>query len=104
MTGLRTTTKARLGFKGAKAAAKHPRATRLAGWTAFGLARRLGPPVVKRLGPPVAKRRARRRAQQLGHTAPRVAAGFVLGAGTAYLLEPARGAEHRTKLRELVSG
>lgn len=84
-------------------------------------------------GKPLAKRRARRRveklseavrsaaeelatygpqaAQELGlveppkrrRTAPRVAAGVVLGAATMYFLEPEHGKEHREKVAHMVS-
>lgn len=82
---------------------------------------------------PIAKRRARRRigtigdtartygellvnygpsaAQELGlvsspkpkRTAPRLAAGAIIGAGAMYFLEPEHGAKHREKARQLVS-
>ncbi|HZU40977.1 MAG TPA: hypothetical protein VE992_07985 [Solirubrobacteraceae bacterium] len=82
---------------------------------------------------PLAKRRARRRIERLGEaarelgetlvtygpqaaqelglvetpkpkrTAPRVAAGAVLGAGAMYFLEPGHGKEHREKVLSKVS-
>jgi hypothetical protein len=36
-------------------------------------------------------------------TAPRVAAGVVIGAGAMYFLEPEHGKEHREKVAHLVS-
>ena len=116
MSVVSTATKARLGTKAAKGALRRP-----------GMAR-----AAARVYTPIAKRRARRRigaigdtartygellvhygpsaAQELGlvsapkprRTAPRVAAGVVIGASAMYFLEPGHGAEHREKARHLV--
>ena len=89
-------------------------------------------PLLK-MSKPLLKRRARRRVEQLDrasrmlgealavsapraayelglaeppkpkHTAPRVAAGIVIGAGAMYFLEPGHGSEHREKVAQLVS-
>ena len=89
--------------------------------------------VTLKAGSPLVKRRVRRRAEQLGdaarvigetlvtygppaayelglaeppkpkRTAPRVAAGIVIGASAVYFLEPEHGREHREKVAQLVS-
>lgn len=121
MAVLSTSTKAKMGYKGAKTMAKYPKATRrglVAGY---------------KVAAPVAKRRLRHQVELVGETlrtivevfaiygpmlarelgvveqpkpkrtAPRVAAGFMIGAGTVYFLEPEHGPEHREKVRQLVS-
>jgi hypothetical protein len=128
MTVLSTTTKAKLGAKSAKGVAKNPGILRVSGKAASPIAK-LG----VKAGKPFAKRRARQNAQKVGdavrtvattlavygpeaarelglvdapkpkRTAPRVAAGVVIGAGAMYLLEPEHGREHREQLAKLVS-
>jgi hypothetical protein len=127
MTALRRTTKARLGVKAAKTAVTHPRSTLLGGRVAARGMRRLGPPLARRgarnraaeLGdtvrsvantivtyvPPLARELSSAvEPPPRPRTAPRVAAGFVLGAGAMYFLEPEQGAAHRASVRELVAG
>jgi hypothetical protein len=125
--GLSTTTKGKLGAKAAKLAAENPRATRLGAMTAFPAGK-----VGLKVGKPLITRRARQRAERIGdaartagativawprvayelglaeppkpkRTAPRVAAGVVIGAGAMYLFEPEHGHEHRRKVAQLVS-
>lgn len=128
MSVISTTTKGKVGLKAAKGAAKRPRAV-LAGTRAAIPAVKLG----AKAGRPLLKRRARRRADQLldasrkvgealtvygpqaayelglaeppksKRTAPRLAAGMVIGATAVYFLEPGQGREHREKVAELVS-
>lgn len=127
MTALRTTTKARLGVKAAAAAVTHPRATSRGGRLVARVARTVGPPLARRrarnraaeLGdtmrsvgrtivtyvPPLAREISYAvEPPPRPRTAPRVAAGFVLGAGAMYFLEPDQGAAHRASVRELVAG
>jgi hypothetical protein len=138
MDVLNARTKAKLGWKTAKAGAKRPNALRAT-----------VPPAVRltfKTGKPLAKRRARQQAQRIGETArtvgetartlgetawmlgetlrhvpqaaqelglaeapppkrtaPRVAAGVVIGASAVYFLEPGVGAEHRRQVLRLVS-
>jgi hypothetical protein len=121
VAALSTSTKAKMGYKGAKTMAKHPKATRR------GL--RAG----YKLAAPVAKRRVRRRVGSVGETsrdivqvvgiygpmlvrelglveppkpkrtAPRFVAGFLVGASAVYFLEPEHGGEHREKVQRLIS-
>lgn len=128
MSIVSTTTKARVGAKAARTAVKNPGILKAGAGMATPVAR-LGAKV--RLS--IARRRARRRIDRFGHaarelgqnlvtygpqaalelglveapkrkrTAPRVAAGVVLGAGAMYLLEPDHGREHREKLMSKVA-
>jgi hypothetical protein len=125
---LSTTTKVKLGAKGARGTARHPGMVRagVKGGTAMGR-------MAAKVTVPIAKRRARRRiagladtARDIGQTlvtygpdaavnlglieppkrkrtAPKVAAGAVLGASAMYFLEPEHGKEHREKVAQLVS-
>lgn len=125
---LSTTTKAKAGIKTAKTAAKHPGILGL-GAQAAAPAAKLGFKAAK----PLASRRVQKRAQQIGNTAravgetlvtygpqaayelglleppkpkrtaPRVAAGIVIGASAMYFLEPEHGSEHRKKVAQLVA-
>jgi hypothetical protein len=123
-----TTTKGKAGLKAASLAAKRP--SLAAGGARLAVpAGRLGLKASKLL----LKRRARQRVYQLGdvarragealavygpqaayelglveppkpkRTAPRVAAGILIGAGAVYFLEPGAGREHREKVAQLVS-
>jgi hypothetical protein len=124
---LTTTTNRFLGVKAAKAAAKNPETVRT-GIHAFAPVAKAG----LKVGKPLVGRQARKRAetivpaarawrdvlkmyapqtaQELGlvepcrrkRTAPRVGAGIAIGAGAAYLLDPAQGHERRAKLLKLV--
>ncbi len=124
MSVISKTTKARAAGTAAKLAARNPGAVVSAARPAGKLSLRVGKPILKR--------RARQRAQDVGETgrtvgqvlavygpmaarelhlvepphekktAPRVAAGAVLGASAVYFLEPGSGAEHRRKVAELV--
>lgn len=128
MTLLTTTTKTMVPLKAAKGAAKHP-GVLFAGARAGKPATKLGLAV----GKPYARHQARQRVDQLGdavktagevvstygpqiarelglveqpkpkRTAPRVAAGVVIGASAMYLLEPGHGREHREQLRKMVA-
>jgi hypothetical protein len=127
MSVLSTTTKGTIGLKAAKTAVKNPQILRFTAKAAWPPAL-LGLKAAK----PVAKRRLRKRAAQLGdaaravgetlvvygppvayelglaeppkskRTAPRVAAGAVIGATAMYFLEPEHGHEHREKVAQLV--
>jgi hypothetical protein len=127
VSALSTTTKSKVGLKGAKAVAKRPRLL-TASTRAVKPAAKIGLNASK----PVVKRRMRQRGEQvleatrtLGEvltvygpqaayelglaeppkpkrTAPRVAAGMVIGAGAMYFLEPEQGRKHRQKVIELV--
>jgi hypothetical protein len=125
MAVLDTRTKAKVGWRTAKAGAKRPSAVRA-----------VVPPAIRitfKGGKPFAKRRVRQEAERLGETAravgdalssipeaarelglmepppkpkrtaPRVAAGVVIGATAVYFLEPGVGAEHRKQVLRLVS-
>lgn len=128
MSVISTTTKGKVGLKAAKGAAKRPKVV-LAGTRAAVPAVKLG----GKAGKPLLKRRARQRTDQLlgvsrkvgealtvygpqaayelglaeppkpKRTAPRLAAGMVIGAGAVYFLEPGQGREHREKVAQLVS-
>jgi hypothetical protein len=128
MSVISTTTKGKVGLKAAKGAAKRPRAV-LAGTRAAIPAAKLGVKASR----PLLKRRARQRADQLldvsrkvgqaltvygpqtayelglaeppkpKRTAPRLAAGIVIGASAVYFLEPGQGREHRERVAQLVS-
>lgn len=127
MAAVSTTTKGNIGRKAAKSAIKHPRVL-LVGARAGGRTGKLAIKVAK----PLIKRRVRRRTGNLGaamstigqtvaaygpmlvyetglverprpkRTAPRVAAGVVIGAGAMYFLEPGHGREHREQVAKLV--
>jgi hypothetical protein len=124
---LSTSTKLTLGAKGARTLARHPGLLRAGAKGGTGMAR-----LMAKVAVPIAKRRARRRigglaetARDIGHTlvtygpeaavnlglveppkrkrtAPKVAAGAVLGASAMYFLEPEHGKEHREKVAQLV--
>ena len=124
MTVLTNTTKRKAGAKAAKAIITHPRLV-MAGAKAA--------PTVGKLGLRASKQRARRGTDQIGdttrdlgqaiaayaaraaydlglaeapkakRTAPRVAAGIVIGAGAMYFLEPEQGRKHRKKVAKLVN-
>lgn len=64
-------------------------------------ARRVGEALV-RYGPEAAYELGLAEPPRPKRTAPRVAAGIVIGAGAMYLLEPEHGREHRQKLAQLV--
>jgi hypothetical protein len=127
MSIISTTTKGKAGFKAAKGLAKRPRL--LAGGAQAALpVGKLG----LRASKPVLKRQARRRIDQLDktahtlgemlavqgpraayelglaeppkpkRTAPRVAAGVIIGASAVYFLEPEHGREHREKVAQIV--
>ena len=128
MSTLATTTEKYLGAKAAKNAAKHPEKVR-AGLHALAPAVKAG----VKAGTPLVKRQTRKRAENIVPTArawrdvlkvyapqtaqefglvepcprkrmaPRVAAGIAIGAGAAYLLDPAQGHERREKLLSLVN-
>ncbi len=128
MSLVSTTTKARLAGKTARGAATHPGAMK-AGARATKPVAKLG----LKTGTLFAKRRARGRVERIGEavrsagetlvtygpqaaqelglvetpkpkrTAPRVAAGMVIGASAMYFLEPGHGKEHRDKVASLVS-
>lgn len=121
-------TKGKAGVKAAKATAKNPQAL-LTGAKIAAPAGRAGLKVSK----PLLKRRGRQRVEQLDRasqtlgealavygpkvayelglaeppkpkrTAPRVAAGVVIGASAMYFLDPEHGKEHREKAVQLVS-
>jgi hypothetical protein len=121
-------TKGKAGVKAAKAAAKRPQLL----WAGTRIAMPAGKAGLK-ASKPLVKRRARRRVERLDQasrrlgealsvyapraaydlglaeppkptrTAPRVAAGVVLGAGAMYFLEPEHGKKHREKVAQLVS-
>jgi hypothetical protein len=123
MSVLSSTTKARVGVKAAKGVVKHPGVVRVGAKASMPAAR---------VGASLAKRRARRRVSRIGEamrdagetlvtygpqaarnlglveapkpkrTAPRLAAGVVIGAGAMYLLDPEHGKEHREKVAHLV--
>ncbi len=127
MTILDVTTKAKASTNAAKFAINNPAILRR-GVQVSRPAARLGIKASK----PVAKRRMRRRAEQFSEaakvigetlvtygppaayglglaeppkpkrTAPRVAAGVVIGASAVYFLEPEHGKEHREKVAQLV--
>lgn len=128
MSIINTTTKSKAAAKTAKAIAKRPR--QLTNGVQVALpAAKLG----VKVRAPLVKRRARRRADRLGkaarrvgevvveygptaayelglvqapkekRTAPRVAAGVVIGASAVYFLEPEQGPERRRKVAQLVS-
>lgn len=124
MAVLGKATKGFVGVKAAKGVAKNPKILKAGAKAA--------PPAAKfgwKLTKPRLTRRTRRRAERLGEavgsalavygpqaaeqfglieppkpkrTAPRVAAGVVIGATAVYLLEPEHGREHREQLRQLV--
>ena len=128
MSLLSTTTKAKVGGKAAKTVVKHPGLLKVGAKTTAPLAM-----FGAKAGAKIAKRRSRRRIERLGaaardfgetlvtygpqaaqelglvetprpkRTAPRVAAGAVLGAGAMYFLEPGHGKEHREKVISKVS-
>lgn len=128
MAVLSATTKGILAGKATKGVAKRP-GLRGAGARAAAPAGKLG----LRVGKPVAKHQARQRIERIGEaarsfgealatygpqaaeefglveppkpkrTAPRVAAGIVIGAGAVYFLEPEHGREHREKVLRLVA-
>jgi hypothetical protein len=115
MSVINTTTKGKAGLRVAKGAAKRPRLLVSGTRTAMPLSRHArkradqvgdaarrvaealaiyGPQAAYELGlaePPKPKR-----------TAPRVAAGVVIGASAVYFLEPGQGREHREKVAQLV--
>ncbi len=125
---LSTSTKAKAGVKATKAAVKNASLIR-AGAKASSPLAKLG----YKAGKPVVKFRVRQQAGRLGETArmvgetlatygvpaayelglveppkekrtaPRVAAGAVIGASAVYFLEPEHGREHREKVAQLVS-
>jgi len=126
MSVISRSTKAAAGVKLAKAAAKRPGLT-----LATAKAARPAGRLALKAGAPFALRRVARRldlektarrvgellaveapnvAYQLGlaepprakRTAPRVAAGVLVGAGAVYFMEPAHGREHREKLAGLI--
>lgn len=129
MAVLSTATKGWLGMKTAKGVAKNPGVVKFVGKAGAKGAS----PLAKlswNVGKPIVKRRTRKKLEQIGETvgtvlaaygpqaaeqlglleppkekktAPRVAAGVVLGAGAVYFLEPKHGAEHREQLLKLVS-
>jgi len=125
---LSTTTKVKLGAKGVRGAISHPGMVRAGAKGGMAMGR-----MAAKVAMPIAKRRARRRigsiaetARDIGQTlvtygpeaavnlglieapkrkrtAPKVAAGAVLGAGAMYFLEPEHGKQHREKVAQLVS-
>lgn len=117
MPVMSTATKARIGTKAAKGALRRPGVARL-GARAYapivkrrtrtrigsigGTAREYGELLVN-YGPSAAQELGLVSAPKAKHTAPRVAAGVIIGAGAMYFLEPEHGAEHREKARSLVS-
>ena len=128
MSVLSTAAKSTTAVKTAKGAVKRPALMR-AGARATPPVGKLA----LKAGAPLLKRRTRRRARRLGQTAraigetlvvygppaayelglaeppkpkrtaPRVAAGIVIGASAVYFLEPEHGREHREKVTQLVS-
>jgi gas vesicle protein len=127
MALISTTTKSKAGLASAKALAKRPQLL-VNGAKAAAPAARIGFKVSR----PMLKSKARKRADQLEQTArkvgealavygpqtayelglaeppkpkrtaPRVAAGVIIGASAVYFLEPGQGGEHRRKVAELV--
>lgn len=123
MSAFGTATKGWLGVKATKSVAKNPRLIK-AGAKAGAPAAKLGWRVAK----PRMKRSTRRRAERVGgvlgsalvtapqlaeqfglaeppkpkRTAPRVAAGMVIGATAMYFLEPEHGRERREQVRSLI--
>jgi hypothetical protein len=132
MSVLSTSTKVKLGAKGVRSVARHPGLLRT-GAKGAGKGAALTTRMAAKVAMPIAKRRARRRLMRLGEatremgqtlvtygpqaaanlgliearkpkrTAPRLAAGAVLGASAVYFLEPEHGKEHREKVLHLVS-
>lgn len=125
---LSTTTKVKLGAKGVRGAVRHPGMVRagVTGGTAMGrTAAKMTLPIVRRrtrrriggladtardigqtlvtYGPDAAVNLGLIEAPKRKRTAPKVAAGAVLGAGAMYFLEPEHGKEHREKVAQLVS-
>ncbi len=121
-------TKGKAGIIAARTVARRPQVL-LAGSKIAIPAGRAG----LKIAQPLLKRRARQRVEQLNRasrtlgealtvhgprtayelglaeppkpkrTAPRVAAGVVIGAGAMYFMEPGHGKEHREKVAQLVS-
>jgi hypothetical protein len=128
MAAISTATKGKLGAKAGKTALKNPAILRIGAQAA----RPVGKLSLK-VGKPFAKLSAREQAERIGsaartigetiavygpeaayelglaerpkpkRTAPRVAAGVVIGASAVYFLEPEHGREHREKVAQLVS-
>lgn len=125
MSVLTTTTKGLLGVKAGKTAAKHPGAVK-------NVVKTIAPAgkATFQLGKPLLDRRLRRKATRLGRTtgmvltdygpqaayalglaepprrrrtAPWLGTGVIIGAGSAYLLDPDQGAKRRKKIAQLVS-
>jgi len=120
-------TKGVLGIKAGRVAAKHPRAL-ISGAKAAAPVGKLS----LKASRPLLKRKALRQAEKVGEaartlgealvvygpqaayelglaeppkrkrTAPRLAAGIVIGAGAMYFLEPGVGRQHREKVAQLV--
>jgi hypothetical protein len=83
-------TKGKAGLKAVKAAAKRPRL--LLTGTKFAVPAAKAAYALGLIEPPKPKR-----------TAPRIAAGAVLGAGAVYLLDPEQGKQHRRRVAQLVT-
>ena len=128
MSLLSSTTKLKLGAKATKHAARNPALVKFGAQAGMPVAR-----LAAKAQTSMARRRARRRVGNLGEavrsagetlvtygpqaarelglveapkpkrTAPRLAAGVVLGASAVYFLEPEHGKEHREKVAQLVS-
>lgn len=112
--------KGAVGVKAAKAVAKNPGIVKFGAKAATPVAKRKarkGVNRVERFGDAAAAfgrelvEYGPQAAQELGlvelpkpkRTAPRLAAGVVLGAGAVYFLEPENGREHREKVLKLVA-
>ena len=123
MPAISTAAKAKLGTKAAKGVMQRPGAALMGARAAKPVAKRRARKRIGSIGDTVTTIGDTARtygellvnygpsaAQELGlaqkprsrRTAPRVAAGVVLGAGAMYFLEPEHGAEHREKARQLV--
>jgi hypothetical protein len=128
MAVLNTTSKEKLALKGSARIAKRPALLRsgakaakppiklgftagkpLARWrarrrlkNAMDTAQSLGA-AVKEYGPEAARLVGALEEPKQKRTAPRVAAGVVIGASAVYFLDPKQGAEHRQQARRLVT-
>jgi hypothetical protein len=131
MAVLSTTTKGKVGAKATRVAIKNPRLLRAGAQAVPPIGKigfRVGKPLTKRrvrkgvqnvqrlgsaarsfgeslvtYGPQAAYELGLVEPPKPKRTAPRVAAGIVIGASAVYFLEPEHGREHREKVAQLVS-